>query len=78
MGEYTKMAAVRGSHVHRDIVRHQLTKNLGRRISTPRDSNHICMTNYMPETLIPQMKEEADWAFGNILSGCNSKGNDNN
>lgn len=29
MGTYTKLDAVRGTNLHRDIVRFQLTKNLG-------------------------------------------------
>jgi hypothetical protein len=29
MGKYTKLDAVRGTNIHRDIVRFQLTKNLG-------------------------------------------------
>lgn len=29
MGKYTKLDAVRGTNLHRDIVRFQLTKNLG-------------------------------------------------
>jgi hypothetical protein len=29
MGKYTKLDAVHGTNIHRDIVRFQLTKNLG-------------------------------------------------
>ena len=29
MGKYTKLDAVRGTNIHRDIVQFQLTKNLG-------------------------------------------------
>ena len=77
MGEYTKLNTVRGTTVHRDIVRHQLTKKLGKRTSTTPSANESRVTNNISDILLPQMKEEADLALGNILSECNSKGIEN-
>jgi len=36
MGNYTKLNAIRGTNIHRDIVRFQLTKNLGMRLRITR------------------------------------------
>lgn len=74
MGEYTKLDAVRGTNVHRDIVRHQLTKKLGKMTAAPQHTDKIEVTNQIPDNLVPQMKIEADLALENILSRCNSKG----
>ncbi|KAI1758253.1 cytochrome P450 [Xylaria castorea] len=77
MGKYTKLDAVRGTTIHRDIIRFQLTKNLGTELLFPwRDvlRQNYTLTESTTGNLLPQMKEEADLALRNALGSCDSKG----
>lgn len=73
MGKYTKLDAVRGTNIHRDIVRFQLTKNLGMHLPMSAQKEYT-LTGMKIENLFPQMKEEADLALKNSLSSCDSTG----
>ncbi|KAI1359992.1 cytochrome P450 [Xylaria arbuscula] len=43
MGKYTKLDAVRGTNIHRDIVRNQLTKNLGSLLPQMREEANLSL-----------------------------------
>ncbi|KAI0424551.1 cytochrome P450 [Xylaria sp. FL1042] len=43
MGKYTKLDAVRGTNIHRDIVRNQLTKNLGFLLPQMREEANLAL-----------------------------------
>jgi len=45
MGKYTKLDAVRGTNIHRDIVRFQLTKNLGNLLPQMKEEADLALKN---------------------------------
>jgi hypothetical protein len=74
MGKYTKLDAVRGTNIHRDIVRFQLTKNLGTRQHRVFMKYNFPLTERIIGNLLPQMKEEAYLGLKNGLGSCDLKG----
>ncbi|KAI8957377.1 cytochrome P450 [Daldinia sp. FL1419] len=49
MGKYTKLDAVRGANIHRDIVRHQLTKNLGNLLPQMKEEADLALKNVLSQ-----------------------------
>ncbi|KAF3059495.1 Ent-kaurene oxidase [Daldinia childiae] len=49
MGKYTKLDAVRGTNIHRDIVRHQLTKNIGNLLPQMKEEADLALENILSQ-----------------------------
>ncbi|KAI1803205.1 cytochrome P450 [Daldinia bambusicola] len=49
MGKYTKLDAVRGTTIHRDIVRHQLTKNIANLLPQMKEEAELALKNVLSQ-----------------------------